>query len=566
MTSRSLSPSIAKQATSPRARAYARLAGSPVSRLVCVAVLVLSGAVGWKTTRVHGHTAVPASITGLHVSGNRILNGANQPIVLHGVNRSGTEYACIQGWGIFDGPNDAASVQAIAAWHTNAVRVPLNEDCWLAINGVNPAYSGAIYQQAIAKYVNLLNQYGLVAILEMHLNAPGTQQATGQEPMPDADHAPAFWTSVANYFKTNSSVIFDLYNEPYPDYNRDTTAAWTCWKVGGTCAGVPFQAAGMQSLVTTVRKTGARNVIMLGGVTYAGSISRWLAYKPSDPTGNLAAAWHVYNFGSCVTTSCYNSMAAPVAQKVPLIAGEIGENDCAHGFIDPLMAWLDAHNAAYLGWTWDTWNCNSGPALITDYNGDPTNFGVGLKNHLAALAGIPTPTPTTAPPTSTPAPGTPTPLPTPVPTATNSIYSFEDGTTDGWTASGAPFSGDANSAVRYYDGTHSLAITASAFTNSQYPYVWVIPPVARLLPGMTVTAQVWAPSGSNLAAQLFASDAQYTWHMEGYVTLSAGGWTTLTYTIPSGIPTPLYALGVQYLNNSGTPFSGSLYVDAIDAS
>src|SRR2546422_3166294 len=50
---------------------------------------------------------------------------------LRGVNRSGTEYACAQGWGMFDGPSDSASVQAIASWKANVVRVPLNETCWL---------------------------------------------------------------------------------------------------------------------------------------------------------------------------------------------------------------------------------------------------------------------------------------------------------------------------------------------------------------------------------------------------------------------------------------------------
>ena len=37
--------------------------------------------------------------------GNKLFDGKGQQVKLHGVNRSGTEYACIQGWGIFDGPN-----------------------------------------------------------------------------------------------------------------------------------------------------------------------------------------------------------------------------------------------------------------------------------------------------------------------------------------------------------------------------------------------------------------------------------------------------------------------------
>src|SRR5215468_6831327 len=123
--------------------------------------------------------ATPTAIQGLHVSGNAILNSANQQIRLVGVNRSGGEYMCIQGRGIWDGPADAASVQAITSWATNAIRIPLNEDCWLGINGVDPTMSGATYQQAVIDYVNLVNSNGLVAILDLHWTNAGTTQATG---------------------------------------------------------------------------------------------------------------------------------------------------------------------------------------------------------------------------------------------------------------------------------------------------------------------------------------------------------------------------------------------------
>ena len=353
----------------------------------------------------------PSSISGLHVSGNQILNGAGQAVRLLGVNRAGTEYACIQGWGIFDGPSDAASVQAIAAWKTNAVRVPLNEDCWLGINGVNSAYGGANYQSAVANYVSLLNGYGLVAILDIHWSAPGSQAATSAQPMPDRDHSVTFWQQVATAYKGNSSVVFDLYNEPYPDSNRNTTAAWTCWRDGGTCPGVSFQAAGMQELVTAIRNAGATNIVLAGGVQYANALSQWLTYRPSDPSGNLAASWHVYNFNTCASTTCFDTTIGPVAQQVPIVAGEIGENDCAHGFIDSVMNWLDARKQSYLGWTWDTWSCSSGPALITSYSGTPTQtFGQGFKDHLAALAASPAPTAAASTPTSTPSrTATPTP-------------------------------------------------------------------------------------------------------------------------------------------------------------
>ena len=81
----------------------------------------------------NGVVAVPAvrvpsgsSLSGIRVLGNHLVDGYGNVIHLQGVNRSGTEYACVQGWGIFDGPNDDTSVKAIASWHVNVVRVLLN--------------------------------------------------------------------------------------------------------------------------------------------------------------------------------------------------------------------------------------------------------------------------------------------------------------------------------------------------------------------------------------------------------------------------------------------------------
>jgi hypothetical protein len=262
----------------------------------------------------------------------------------------------------------------MATWGINAVRIPLNEDCWLGINRVKPAYSGSNYQQAIATYVSLLNANGLVAILDLHWSAPDGKQANGQQPMPDADHAVTFWSQVATTFKGNPSVAFDLFNEPYPDSNRDSAAAWNCWLNGGTCPGVRFQTAGMQTLVNTVRNTGATNVILLGGVQYANALDQWLANVQKMPAAlqaNLAASWHVYDFNACNYALCWGSNGGSVVKVVPFVIGEFGEKNQGPGFIwDPsatpaggLLGWVDQQNAppntpsmSVVGWTWDAWN------------------------------------------------------------------------------------------------------------------------------------------------------------------------------------------------------------------
>ncbi|GAA1008163.1 hypothetical protein Aple_071060 [Acrocarpospora pleiomorpha] len=328
----------------------------------------------------------------LHVSGNRLVTSTGATYRLLGVNRASGEFACVQGKGMWDsGPVDQASVDAMKAWNIHAVRIPLNEECW---NGTNGTPSGAAYQQNVKDYVNLLVANGITPIVEMHWNyglytGPGAgcsdTAATCQKPMPDAQYAPMFWTGVANAFKANTAVVFDLFNEPFPDAaaNWNATAGWTCWRDGGTCTGIGYQVAGMQSLVNTVRATGATNVIMLGGLTWSNDLSQWLTYKPTDPTGNLMAAWHTYNFNACSTTSCWDSQVGAVAAQVPVHAGEIGQDSCAHNYIDQVMAWADTHGVGYTAWTWNPWGCGQGNVLITDYNGTPTSsYGEGFKAHL----------------------------------------------------------------------------------------------------------------------------------------------------------------------------------------
>jgi hypothetical protein len=147
----------------------------------------------------------------------------------------------------------------------------------------------------------------------------------------------------------------------------------------------------MQTLVNAVRSAGANQPIMLGGLKYSSDDSQWLDFEPADPDHQLIVSFHTYNFGGCNDEACWNSTIAPLAAKLPVVAGEMGESGCKHTYIDSYMAWADRHGASYLGWAWDStgppsrWKCSGGPALIKNYAGTPTAFGAGLKSHLARL-------------------------------------------------------------------------------------------------------------------------------------------------------------------------------------
>lgn len=321
---------------------------------------------------------------GVKVQGNKLVNLDNVTVQLRGVNFSGQQYACAEGWGLFDAPAIDASITALKSWKVTAVRVPLNESCWLGNTNVKAQYRGVNYQNAIVGWVNKLTSAGIYVIVDDHHSRNGTAKATGQQAAANRDNTPRYWQSVATAFKSNPAVLFDLYNEPYPDRNRDTVAAWKCVRDGGTCPGVNFVAAGHQELLNAVRSTGATNVVLVSGPEYAGNLTRWLEYKPTDPANQLAASVHIYGrpLGSPYDTQATWTKMLPTAAQVPIIMGEIGDSDCTSKFSPPLMRFADTNGMHYLAWGWVVANCADEPSLIKNYAGAPTKFGEGVRTHL----------------------------------------------------------------------------------------------------------------------------------------------------------------------------------------
>jgi endoglucanase len=344
--------------------------GAGVAAAACLSVLSLTA---------QAHAATTNTASRVHVSGNHLVRGNGTTITLHGVVRSGMEYMCVQSNQISDGPMDQTQVTAMKAWHVNAVRIPLNEDCWNG-NGASRVSESA-YRTAVINYVRLLNANGIIAIIDLHWSDGPNGQAVNQQPMPDAANGIPFWTSVAQTFKGNNSVIFDLFNEPYP-------SSWACWENGGTGCGASYKMAGMQQMINAIRATGAKNVIQLAGMQWASDLSQWLQFEPTDPDHNLIADWHAYADNSCNTLTCWNNEVAPVAAKVPVDSGEFGGPSNARGgsevppYVEQVLPWMTQHHLSYTAWGFET---DGGPYLLSSYSPvTPNVYGAWYKSYLTA--------------------------------------------------------------------------------------------------------------------------------------------------------------------------------------
>ncbi len=384
------------------------------------------------------------------ITGNRFVNQHGQTVVLRGVNTEGTQYDCAQsGAGFYDdttvSPGDySTEIEAMKAWGINLVRVNLNEECWLGINGVPastsqtgyPVPAGDTYDRSVNAYMHEMGQYvaalnasGIYTEIDLHLNAPGSELISdsgsmdAQNPLPESNSDP-FWKSVAAYFHNDHAVIFGIFNEPFPPNAQgsgDTATGWACVINGCTVpdytdedanqysSQVPsstYQGEGMRQMIDDIREYNAAAPLLAGGPDFAGDMDQWLAsYEPDgaslDPSHQLAASVHIYypaGNSPCsdttnVRTVCGGNVFS-VATSVPVVVDEVGDMGCSNSSVFPFLQSVDAADASgsvdigYAGWSWSTYNCD--PNLITSYStGAPSQAGEAEYCELLDLGAAP---------------------------------------------------------------------------------------------------------------------------------------------------------------------------------
>jgi hypothetical protein len=182
----------------------------------------------------------------------------------------------------------------------------------------------------------------------------------------------------------------------------------------------------------------------------------------------------------------------------------------------------------------------------------------------------PIPAPTTSPLQPQP-PGqgngnTPEPIPTTSPN-TFSSFSFEDGSTDGWSGHSSQITLVQNSASVGRGDSHSLRVTINNIQNGDFPFVSVGHSNLATYPhmGQTVAMYIYVPASSpGIEAKVFVMDYQYHWFDRGAMTsLKPGVWNRLTFTLPGAVSGQLRQLGVQFTTPANAPVSATVYIDAV---
>jgi endoglucanase len=300
-------------------------------------------------TNINGHTIAPG---GYYSQGNRIFDSRGNVHLFKGFARPSMEFDSA-GFGI-----TREDMQLMASKGANVVRFALSEGYWLS---THPQFSPN-YQAYVDRAVQWTLQAGMDVILDLHFSGAPT---AAQQTMADKQ-AITFWQQVAQKYKNDGRVMFELYNEPH-----DVSA--TVWRNGDG------QIAGMQQLYDAVRATGANNLVLAGGLDFSYRLD--LVLPAQQLTGiNIAYVTHPYKFKTPALPQGY----AGVTATFPVIATEFGDADisgigpdgCDTTTYRNSIADFTARGMGWTAWAWtvEAKRC-AFPTLILKYDGTPTPPG-----------------------------------------------------------------------------------------------------------------------------------------------------------------------------------------------
>lgn len=328
----------------------------------------------------------------IHTEGTRTLTKAGKEIILRGVNVDSLE------WNPRGEQVMKSALVALDEWKSNCIRLPIRENYWFGRDATQKD-GGKAYRELVDNIVILAANRGAYTMLDLH-----------RFRAPKAEHV-EFWRDVATKYKNHPAVIFELFNEPHG-------TSWEVWRNGGFVAEKAkaadednflnaadkaknangFQSVGMQALVDAVRGTGAKNIVIAGGLDWAYDLSGVMKGFALDEKGGngLMYATHIY-----AGKRDWKGKVLAAAEKYPIMVSELGANtkkmsfipaeaqENAETWVPRVLGFIQQHK---FNWTAFSLHPASAPVLISDWKYTPTpEWGALAKR---ALSGEQFPAPT----------------------------------------------------------------------------------------------------------------------------------------------------------------------------
>jgi len=293
----------------------------------------------------------------LHVEGNKLVKNA-KVVRLQGANVPSLEWSNT-------GEKVYRSCRVLLEdWNANCIRLPLSQDRWFG-KAEGQADKGEDYRATVDELVDFTDNRNGYLVLDLHWSDAGEWgKNIGQHNMPDMNSV-EFWKEVAKRYRKRPHVLFDLYNEPHD-------VDWKTWRDGGDVkeGALSYKTPGFTALVETVRKAGAKNVLVVGGLDWAYDLTGVTgSFALADP--NVMYASHIYPW-----KTEWEAKVGVAADKFPVLIGEVGcepdgKNEDPATWAPKVLDFIDKRSLSWTAWTFHP---TATPRMIQDWIYTPTPY------------------------------------------------------------------------------------------------------------------------------------------------------------------------------------------------
>lgn len=326
----------------------------------------------------------------LVVSGNKLVyEDTGEMAVLRGANIPSL------GWGN-DERTIESTIESFDAWNNNIIRLNIHPTYWYS--DVSGKLNHIKYREIVDDIVKMAMARGKYVILDCH-------QYKGI-----IDSTVELWKDLSELYGNNPAVLFGLLNEPH-------SIGWKVWYGGDESQGY----TGHQELVEIIRDTGAKNILVAGGLDWAYDLRGISGVTEKDEDGNehvvqymltdqgsngdtsksgygIMYDTHIYPMKADGKPSDWDTKVGAVRKIAPVLVGEwgwdsgnstvMGNNKSSYDiWMNQLMQWMDDESGEYGGvpvnWTAFCMHASSSPQMIKDDVFTPTSYcGQYIKDRL----------------------------------------------------------------------------------------------------------------------------------------------------------------------------------------
>lgn len=321
----------------------------------------------------------------LRVDGNLLKTPDGKTVWLQGLAVASMEWSA-------GGEHILQSIQVgIEQWKANCIRLSVADDFWFG-RGKGQKDGGVAYRKLVDAAVEAAGSRKAYLVLDLHrFGAP-------------MDEHVAFWKDAAMRYKDHPAVLYELFNEAH-------SISWEVWRKGGELAekgkadadvnaaenaakATRKRSPGMQALVNAVRATGARNIVIAGGLDWGYDLSGVMqghALEEREGGNGIMYSSHIYPW-----KKDWQGKALVAAEKYPLFIGEVGcplermsfipaeQHEDPYTWAPDMLGLIQKYK---LNWTAWCFHPKAAPMVILDWQYTPTPYwGAFVKEALSGKA------------------------------------------------------------------------------------------------------------------------------------------------------------------------------------